>query len=83
MKLEFRNKDSIRTLTVVKEILCIGILHNISINPEFNKTTKRLGNDENGYTEYPVFTCIQPCKFIFAETLDIEFGNGDYIKVLN
>jgi hypothetical protein len=83
MKLEFRTKDGARTLTILKDMLCIGILHNISISPEFNKTTKKLGNDKDGYTEYQVFTCTQACKFIFAQTLDIDFDSGDYIKVLN
>jgi hypothetical protein len=83
MKLEFRDKEGRRKFTITEYMLCIGILHNVSQFKEFDKTTKSLGNDKDGYTEYSVFTCTQAFKCLFANIIDVEFAEGDYIKVIN
>lgn len=82
MTLEFRSKDGTYILGF-KGDLAYSILSKLGVIPELTKEVKRLGTTERGFKEYIRFTCIKECDYIFHESIDLLFNEGDYIKVVN
>jgi len=78
MELELRNKQGVLFAKYkggAAECQLVG-LHS-SVNT-FKPTTKSFVNDPKTYI---VFVCIDYCKFMITDDIEIQFEPGDYVKV--
>jgi hypothetical protein len=78
MELEIRNKKGSLLAKYKGDAATCQLIALHSSTQTFNVTTKKFVNDPKTYN---VFVCIDNCKFMITDDIELHFEPGDYVKV--